>query len=154
MQDDFAGKLNNLLYDTLRNINKVEEITVKRMDSLDLSINELHLLEAIGSNKEQKKTIGDLAQALDVTLPSVTVAINKLVKKGYVLKEKGEKDGRTVFVSLTRLGHKVDLAHSYFHAQMNRKIALDLTEEEKRIMLIAIGKLNGFFKQKLIEMEV
>ncbi|MGI5891932.1 MAG: MarR family winged helix-turn-helix transcriptional regulator [Bacillota bacterium] len=154
MHDDFAIQLNDLFVDTFRIILKVEEATIKKMDSLDLSISELHLLEAIGRKKDQKKTISDIALHLGVTLPSVTVAINKLVKKGYVVKKRCEEDGRIVFVSLTRLGHKVDLAHSYFHAQMNRKISLGLNEEEKRVMLIAMDKLNGFFKQKLADMEV
>ncbi|MGI6361448.1 MAG: MarR family winged helix-turn-helix transcriptional regulator [Bacillota bacterium] len=152
MSGQFARHLDDLLSETFTLVMKVEETTIETIEDLDLSISEIHLVEAIGRNKRQQKTISEIAAALDVTLPSVTVAINKLVKKGYVEKKRGAEDGRTVFVSLTRLGHKVDLAHSYFHAQMNRDIACGFTETEKEVMISAMSKLNRFLKQKLEEM--
>ena len=85
-------QLNDLIVDAYRSILKVEETILKRTDSIDLSINEMHMLEAVGKGKNKPKTISEIAEDLGITLPSVTVAINKLVKKGYVEKLRG---GRT-----------------------------------------------------------
>ena len=76
----------------------------------------------------------------------MTIAINKLLKKGYVEKQKCEKDGRVVFVKLTRLGTKTNAAHQYFHQSMVRNIVKDLTTEEKDAMMKGISKLDSFFK--------
>ena len=97
-------QLNDLIVDAYRSILKVEETILKRSDNIDLSINEMHMLEAVGKGKNKPKTISEIAEDLGITLPSVTVAINKLVKKGYVEKLRGEEDARIVYVTLTKQG--------------------------------------------------
>lgn len=147
--DTFSEELNNILVDTFRSILKVEEQLIKSTGKIDLSISELHLVESVGKNIEKGRTISDIADDLDITLPSVTVAINKLVKKGYVQKEKCLNDGRVVYVSLTDQGKRINAVHQYFHIRMVRAVTKDLSEDEKSIMLNGIIKLDNFFKNKL-----
>ena len=111
----FEEQLNEVIVDTYRSILRVEENILKRSDQTDLSISEIHMLEAVGKGKDRRRTISELAEVLNITLPSVTVAINKLMKKGYVEKVRGEEDGRIVYVSLTRQGRRIDSAHRYIH---------------------------------------
>lgn len=147
--DKFAHELNGVLVEAFRSILKIEEKEVKKTEKMDLSIGELHLLEAVAKDNEKNKTISDLAEDLEVTLPSVTVAINKLVKKGYVEKIKSDHDGRMVYVVLTKMGKKMNAVHQYFHENMARNVTREFTEEEKEILLKAINKLNEFFKRRL-----
>lgn len=147
--DAFSTELNNILVDTFRSILKVEEHILKSSGRVDLTISELHLIESVGKNNNSEKTISDIAEDLDITLPSVTIAINKLLKKGYVQKVKNDIDGRTVNVTLTRLGLKMDAAHRYFHENMVRAVSKELSDEEKSSMLKGIIKLNAFFEKKL-----
>ena len=104
MLDAFSEALNNLLVDTYRSVLKVEEQMIKTMQGVDLNINELHMLESIGKSKEEGLTISNIAHIMDITLPSVTVAINKLEKKGYIQKRRSNEDGRIVHVVLTKAG--------------------------------------------------
>ena len=83
----FEEQLNEVIVDTYRSILRVEENILKRSDQTDLSISEIHILEAVGKGKDRRRTISELAEVLNITLPSVTVAINKLMKKGYVEKK-------------------------------------------------------------------
>lgn len=147
--DSFSSQLNEVLVDTFNNILKVEEDLLKHSTNIDLSINEMHLIESVGKNKNNGKTISDLAQSLNITLPSVTIAINKLVKKGYVKKEKSNTDGRMVFVSLTDNGLRIDKIHQYFHVKMVNEISKELTDQEKEVLIHGMEKLNGFFRKKL-----
>jgi DNA-binding MarR family transcriptional regulator len=62
------------------------------------------LIEAVGKNGNAPKTISDIATELGITSSTVTVAINKLMKKGYVEKSKDASDGRSVNVFLSPLG--------------------------------------------------
>ncbi len=147
--DTFSHKLNELLSDTFQSILKIEEMALRNVGPSNLSINELHMLEAVGKNGKKGMTIGEIAEDQSITRPSVTVAINKLEKKGYVLKEKSEEDGRKTYVKLTRLGRKMNAGHQYFHENMVRNVAEDMTEEEKKILVEGITKLNQFFLKKM-----
>lgn len=147
--DRFAHKLNELLVDTYRQISKIEEQAIHQTGRTDLSISELHLLEAVGKDKEKGRTISDIAQSQGITLPSVTAAVNKLVKKGYVEKVKALHDGRVVYVKLTRLGRKMDAGHRYFHENMVRNVSLEMSEEEREALVRGIDKLNRFLGRKL-----
>ena len=80
--DNFSAQLNDLLVGAYHSIGKLEELSLKSVKSVDLSISELHLLEAIGKGNAEGYTIGQLAQDMGITLPSVTVAIKKLEKEG------------------------------------------------------------------------
>ena len=80
----FEEQLNAVIVDTYRSILKVEETILKRSDKIDLTINEMHLIESVGKGKNKQRTISEIAEDLGITLPSVTVGINKLMKKGYV----------------------------------------------------------------------
>lgn len=151
--DVFGQKLNEMLVGVYRQINKIEEEALKQLGPSNLSISELHLLEAVGKDRKNGRTISDLAQDQDITLPSVTAAVNKLVKKGYVEKIKGERDGRVVYVRLTRLGRKMDAGHRYFHENMVRNLCEDMSREEKEILIQGINKLSQFLYRKLEEIE-
>ena len=108
----------------------------------------MHLLEEVGKSGEGGVSIGDLAQKLGITPPSVTAAINKLEKKGSVSKNKCSKDGRVVYVSLTRLGIKIDSVHRYFHRQMISNISEELNEEERQYFTKALWGLTNSLKIK------
>ena len=151
--DEFSTKLNEVLVETFRSILKVEEQTLKHSERVDLSISEMHLIESVGKNNNSGKTISDIAEDLSITLPSVTIAINKLMRKGYVEKIKCENDGRVVYVTLTPLGLKMDAVHRYFHQTMVRSVAKELSDEEKEAMVKGIIKLNAFFNKKLVALE-
>ena len=135
-------QLNEVIVDTYRSILRVEENILKRSDQTDLSISEIHMLEAVGKGKDRRRTISELAEVLNITLPSVTVAINKLMKKGYVEKVRGEEDGRIVYVSLTRQGRRIDSAHRYIHESMVRSIIRDMTESKMQALYKEVKKLE------------
>ena len=147
--DAFSQELNELLSDAFWSVLKIEEQATNNVAGGDLSISELHMLEAVAKDEEQGRSISALAADLHITLSSVTVAVNKLVKKGYVEKVRSEQDGRQVFVKLTRMGRKVNAGHLYFHENMVRNLSDGMSEEEKEVLVKAMKNLNKFFKRKL-----
>ena len=147
----FEEQLNAVIVDTYRSILKVEETILKRSDKIDLTINEMHLIESVGKGKNKQRAISEIAEDLGITLPSVTVGINKLMKKGYVEKIRSEEDARIVYVSLTRMGKKIDSVHRYFHESMVRSIIRDMNEEEQQALYKGIMKLDQFLKEQLGE---
>jgi DNA-binding MarR family transcriptional regulator len=144
----FEKELNTLLIHTLQDILKVEELILQKSDPY-LSINEVHLIESVRNGKDRSRTVSEIASDLQIAVPSVTVAVNKLVRKGYLIKKKNKEDGRSVLIKLTREGEKIYRLHWYIHLKLVRVAAQDLTDEEKDALLIGIKNLDHFFKKKI-----
>lgn len=147
--NEFSKKLNHLLIDTYDVIQQVEEWKVKKNSHLNVTISELHLMEAVGAYGDGGASISDIANDLSFTLPTITVAINKLVKKAYVEKRRCVEDKRVVYVTLTKMGKKIDNVHRYIHLKITREIAKELEEDEKDVLLRGLGKVNAFFRRSL-----
>jgi len=143
--NDFTNMLNNILVETYHNIVRVEENFLRNNSKIDLSIREMHLIEYVGQDKMNGKTISDIAEYLKVAKPSVTVAVMKLVKKGYLVKQGSEKDGRVVHVILTKSGKVVEAYHHLYHVRMVQEIEKDFDPEEQERLIKVIKKLNDFF---------
>ena len=146
----FNRQLNDLLVDTFKVITKIEEVSIRRT-GCELSVSEVHILEAVAKAGNEGRSISDIADDLRITLPSVTIAINKLVKKGYVQKVKNSLDGRMVFVVLTAEGQKMETVHRYFHKRLVSNLAAGLSEEEKESLYKAMLKMNSFFERRLLK---
>ena len=146
--DAFAAALNDLLVNTFHGILKLEEESLNRISAFRLSIAEMHLLEAIARGSEEGRSITDIARELSITLPSVTAAVNKLARKGYLIKNKNEGDKRMVIVRLTGEGRRAEAAHRFFHRHMVVSVTKGLQESEKAALLKGLENLDRFFKSQ------
>ena len=146
--DSRLEELNTLFVDTFDAILQVEEKNLRQAGGGDLSIAEFHTLECIGHGKECRRTVGEIAEAMGVTVPTVTVCVNKLVKKGYVTKTRSEKDARIAIIELTHDGRKMNRLHHMFHEQMIDAIDQEFDDEELDCLLRCIRKLNHFFDER------
>jgi DNA-binding MarR family transcriptional regulator len=149
--DAFYESLNRLLIIAFRSVLKLEEQTLRKMTPRGLSISEFHLIECVGEGEGGRRTVTELAKQLSLSLPSVTVAVNKLEGKGFLTKARDSKDGRAVYIALTDLGTRVNRLHQHFHELMIHQIADGMSPAEREALLHGISKLNGYFTKKLAE---
>ncbi|MEG0296154.1 MAG: MarR family transcriptional regulator [Clostridium sp.] len=138
--------LNELLVHLFDDILKIEEKTLQGGSLKDLSVTELHTIEAIGMYSE--RTMSEVAQDLKITVGTLTTAINKLIKKEYVERKRIEEDRRVVLVKLTKKGKLAFRLHEKFHNDMIRETIKGLTEKEEEVLISSLEKVNGFFKDK------
>lgn len=148
--DPFSRELNELLVSTYREINRIEELVLRRLSKNTLSIAELHMLDVIGRDG---CTVTDIAQSMGISMPSATIAVKKMEKKGYVTKDRDTEDARRVCIRLTMEGRKAEAAHRWFHRQMVKNIGKSFSEEERGMLLKTIEGLNDFFIAKAHELE-
>ena len=87
-----------------------------------------------------------VARDLSVTVGTLTIAVNSLVKKGYVRRERSQKDRRVVLISLTDRGDRAYLHHQNFHEEMIRATLEGLSEEETAVLVKALSHLQEFFR--------
>ncbi len=148
--DGFSTALNQILVEAYHNVLDLEERSLRQSKVIPLSINEMHLIECVGkAPRDEGITVSEVAQAMNITRPSATAAINKLERKGYLTKRTCQSDGRVVRVYLTREGKKVDAYHAFYHRQMVHSIARGMDDREKSVLLQAIENLNVFFKESI-----
>lgn len=146
METQFDDLLNELLTDTFNVILKSEEKGLRQY-GISLSVNEFHLIEAIARNGPEQSTVSSLAAVLGLSLPSVTIAVKKLEKKGLVEKARSAADARSAHIGLTEKGAETDSHHKKFHKHMVQGITAQMTEEEKELLYKIILKLNNYFKK-------
>ncbi len=136
--------LNEVLVKLFRNVNVIEERALRTDEYRDVTTNDMHVIEAIGMDGTRNMT--SVARALEVTTGTLTIAVNSLVKKGYVDRVRSEEDRRVVLVSLSEKGKRAFLHHRRFHEQMIEAVVTELTEEEQLVLERALTKLNHFFR--------
>jgi DNA-binding MarR family transcriptional regulator len=71
--------------------------------------------------------------------------MNNLVKKGYVLRTRSEKDRRVVLISLTDKGKRAYMRHVRFHLEMVRAMREGLDEEQCHVLIQAMQNLRDHF---------
>lgn len=136
-------EIDDLLSGTFNSILRIEERSLDNRLTQGLTITEVHTIVAVGLHEHSPMNV--VAARLGVTLATLTTAINKLVKKGFVDRERAEDDRRKVLVSLTKKGRQVLRAHNLFHHQMIDEALADLSEEEERVFAAALAKVKAFF---------
>lgn len=138
--------INELLVQLFNDILQIEEKSLKEEIISDLSITEIHTIEAIGMYAE--KSMSEVAQILKITVGTLTTAINKLIKKEYVERKRIEEDRRVVLVKLTKKGKLAYRIHEKFHHDMVNTAIDGLSEEEEEVLISSLDKINKFFKEK------
>ena len=137
---------NKLLVQLFNDILQIEKNAMNNTEFKDLSITEIHTIEAIG--KEGNRTMGEIANDLRITVGTLTTAINRLIKKGYVERKRIEEDRRVVVVYLTESGKKVFDEHTLFHKEMIDEVAKNFEDYELKVLTKALSKVSEFFEDK------
>lgn len=136
-------EIDGLLSGTFNAILRIEEHSLDNRLTHGLTITEVHTIVAVGLYERNPMNV--VAARLGVTLATLTTAVGKLAKKGFVERTRAEDDRRKVLVSLTKKGRQVLRAHTLFHHQMIDEALADLDEEEERVFAGALVKVKAFF---------
>lgn len=137
--------VNEVLVKLFNDIMHIEEKAIITEDFKDISNNDMHIIEAIGI--KEPKNMSSVAKALSVTVGTLTIAINNLVKKGYVNRVRSEKDRRVVYISLTEKGLKAYEQHAAFHKEMIKATINGLTPDETDVLVRSLTNLVDFFRK-------
>lgn len=71
--------LNDVLVNLFRDINSIEEKAITSQEYKDLTNNDMHVISAIGVGTT--KNMSSIAKELSVTVGTLTISMNSLVKK-------------------------------------------------------------------------
>lgn len=141
---DGYNPINRQLVNLLHEIMDFEQKAIIVEEFKDISSNDLQIIEAIGVGTP--KNMSTTAKMLKVTVGTLTIAINSLVKKGYVKRVRGEEDRRVVFISLSDKGTSAYQHQKEFHETMSREMVSKLDEEELKVLMRGLESLREYFR--------
>ncbi|QWC00607.1 MarR family winged helix-turn-helix transcriptional regulator [Mycoplasmatota bacterium] len=136
--------VNELLVDIFNRILIIEAEYMKKQN-VKLSMNEIHVLEAI--ERVDEPSMSNIAKQLHITVGSLTTAINTLFQKKYVIRDRDVDDRRKVIVRLTDLSYDVLSKHEQFHNHMIDSIFKDLNVGEDQLLIDSLRNLSSFFSR-------
>lgn len=138
--------VNEILVRLFANILDIEEKCLKIGKFSDLSISEMHVIDNIGVNRE--RTMSDTAKDLRITSGTLTTAVDNLIKKGYVVRERSIEDRRVVKIKLTENGIAAYRSHEDFHKDLVISALQQLDSNEEALLIKVLTNIDVFFKNK------
>jgi len=135
--------INDVLVYLFNEIWELEEQAIITEEFRDITNNDMHVLEAVGLSGNNMSAI---AKKLNITVGSLTTAMNSLVKKHYVDRSRSEEDRRVVNINLTAKGRRAYDHHKDFHDQMTEAVIQHLSGPEVEVLAHALDNLSDFFR--------
>ncbi len=111
-----------------RTFAELETRALQESELADLSMKQIVYLDTIA--RMQSPTFSDLAKQLDVSKPSVTAIVHKLVQRGYVQKVQSMEDKRTFHILMTEKGRTLAAIHDNLHQKIAQHFTAVLNEAE------------------------
>lgn len=141
---DAYKKINYVLVRLVNEIWELEGKAIITEEFKDLTNNDMHVIEAVGL--EGGRNMSTVAKKLDITVGSLTTAVNHLVKKQYVERSRSEEDRRVVYLQLTEKGVAAYRHHEEYHRQMMDAVMKKLDEEDIPVLIKMLDGVTEFFK--------
>lgn len=137
--------LNHVLVRLFNDILMIEERALCTGDFKNLSVKEMHVLEAVG-NAGEENNMSAIAQRLKVTTGTLTVSVQTLCRKGYLTTERASTDRRVVRVEMTEKAIRANEHHARFHRLMVERVMKELSDEEQETLTSALEQITHFFE--------
>ena len=142
------AQLNGFLVNVFNDILRLEEASIRKGPCKNLSVSEMHVLEAVEKSSVDASGAAGMAEVaahLSITSGTLSVAVKTLEQKGYLVRSRGSRDKRRVTVALTSAARSALESHAAFHETLVARAAARLSEAEIAALSTALASLHAFF---------
>ena len=108
-----------------------------------LTLAQTHTIEVIGAHGPMR--MKELADKLGITMGTLTVQVDKLVKIKVIERRPHESDRRSILVDLTELGSQLYREHDQLHLELSKDITSTLKDSELETLLKCFKSMNQQF---------
>ena len=140
---DAYKTINDILVHLINEIWELEGKAIITEEFKDITNTDMHIMESIGLG--EGNNMSSVAKKLNITVCTLTTAINNLVRKKYVERYRSDEDRRVVIIKLTDKGIHAYHHHADYHHQMTQAILDKLTEDEIPVLMKTLDGLTEFF---------
>lgn len=147
--DNLINNIGELFFELQAKLQFFEREYLKKFDIIDVTPNEVKVLYIIGISNT--KSMSDIANELKITKGTLSITINSLVKKGYVIRTRHKQDRRVIIVYLTKKSLSIVRHYGKFYSALIQT----LIHEEDSAKVIVLGeilsKLNKIIETNFYE---
>jgi DNA-binding MarR family transcriptional regulator len=119
-----------------------DELSAALARTCGLSINEFQILLRVDRAPDPGVRLGELCSAVRLTQPSLSRAVARLERHGWLRRAGAAGDGRGVMISMTAAGREVLARGSAVHTQTIGALLLDrLTPDEQDLLARALTRV-------------
>jgi DNA-binding MarR family transcriptional regulator len=146
MSADRQTELNDFLVNVFNEILRIEENCLRSGEFKNLSVREMHVIEAVctAQNQGTNNRAGDIAQAQGISAGTLTTTVSCLVRKGCIERRTDSRDKRIVRLYATEKGRRANEAHQRFHQEMVSGVLAALSNEESDTLIKGLKSLKSF----------
>ena len=141
---DAYRTINDTLVNLFNEIWELEKEAIITEEFKDITNNDMHIIEAIGLSGEN--TMSSVAKKLKITAGSLTTAVNALVRKAYVKRERSEGGQTGRIYSAYGKRRESFYHHEQFHRQMTNAVIEKLDDEEIDALVKMLKDISAFFR--------
>ena len=145
--NDREQKMAETLVGIFEKVLVAEEKSLQKGYFSNLSLAEMHTLDVIGPY--ESRTMTETAQILGITVGTLTVSVDRLVKKGFVERRRDEEDRRVVRISLTRDGKLAARMHGKFHKVLAKHILEPYNDDEQELLLGLVKEVDDYLNTQV-----
>jgi len=133
----------------------ISKVKKKMTTFIEKSLNEKGLYDLVPSygniltalyDNNGKLSMKETGQLVGKDKSTITALVNKLLKLGYVQKEKCLKDRRITYIILTEKGKAIEDKVNLISKQVNLVAYKGFSEEDKDVLLKLLKKMNNNFE--------
>lgn len=140
--DEMKETLNHILVNLFNRILVIEEDYL-RNNGISLTIHEVHLLDKV--RESETKTMSDVAKALNITQSTLSITAKRLIKKGYLIRERDLEDKRIFRLNISEKALESLNQHDIFHKDMINGFLKDIDVKDQKYLLKSLNSLVNFF---------
>lgn len=144
------AQLNGFLINVFNDILRLEESSIRKGPCKNLSVSEMHVLEAVekvSADASSGAGMAEVASYLSITSGTLSVAVKTLEQKGYLVRSRSSRDKRRVTVALTPAAYPALESHAAFHEMLVARAAARLNRNEVAALSNALASLHAFFTE-------
>jgi DNA-binding MarR family transcriptional regulator len=133
-------KIISVLSKLSNSLAEMEELAREETNLNELTISQMHYLEVISQLANPNVT--ELATEMQLSKPTVTVGLEKLLQKGFVSKVVSDEDRRSSHLHLTQKGMQINQMHEKAHTRFAELMAESLEPAELEQLTALLEKLT------------
>ena len=140
---DLGNEMAKILPLMLREVSRRQENILAKSD---IAVSQIIVLDVL--KEKGPCTMGELSGTLNLTMSAVTGIIDKMIKLGFVKRERSRDDRRVVNVALLAKGKKTVDRVNEARKNITRELYSVFTEKEGREYLGLINKVYDSLRKK------
>ena len=147
--DHKINAIGDLFFEFQAKLQFYERQFLKEYNIVDVTPNEVKVLYIIGISNI--KSMSEIAQKLKVTHGTLSITVNSLVKKGYVIRNRHKQDRRVIILYLAKKSLNIIKHYAMFYYKLLFTL-LNMMDDEKAVVLEEIlNNLNTILETNFYE---